>query len=100
MKFCTVTIGNSDNKLTQQEWSAFCLEVRVAVESYATKVHFQGWSQPDARWQNMCTTFDIDERINLDMVRRRLARLASHYSQEAIAFTSMNVEDVEMIGAS
>jgi hypothetical protein len=101
MKYCVVTIGNSDNKLTQREWSLFCTEVRTVVESYAKTVHFQGWSAPGSHYQNMCITFEADERFNrtgLNVIKRSLVHIAKTYNQNAIAFAQMDTTEVEMIG--
>lgn len=52
MDTITIQIGNSDNKLSQMEWSAFIKDVVEVVESLASVVHFYGTSLGDAPWQN------------------------------------------------
>lgn len=48
-----ITAGNTDNKLTQQEWHAFTQEITEVVQEYG-QVHFSGGPPTDAAWQNVC----------------------------------------------
>ena len=40
--YLVVSIGNTDNKLTQQEWSRFVHSVGELLQSYETHRHFFG----------------------------------------------------------
>lgn len=89
----TVQIGNSDNKLTQVEWSAFCQEVDKAVMSRTPNVYFHGFSHGAAPWQNACWVADF-EKPPLLHLRYDLRGLAVKYRQESIALTTGTTEFV------
>ena len=81
----TVQIGNSDDKLTQQEWANFVNDVRSKIVQ-AAEVHFAGGSVPDARWQNYCWVVCIECDL-IEPLKRTLAVSGRNYRQEAVAFT-------------
>jgi hypothetical protein len=83
MDIC-IQIGNSDNKLTQQEWSKYCQAVLSICEGCGN-VHFSGGSNTDAPWQNYCVVVHVDfEKIKTlkDLITKR--RIA--YSQDSVAW--------------
>ncbi len=88
MKTAVIQIGNSDNKLLQAEWSEFCAAVRRSITDYCVthqvKIHFEGGSNWDAKWQNACWIFEIKED-QIDQMKRYFAKLARDYAQESIA---------------
>ncbi len=82
----TIQIGNSDNKLTQQEWSSFCKEIDSIV-SNTIPVHFSGHSLPNKPWQNACWVGEYTEE---DAVQRMLSRIKlcrETYKQDSVAVT-------------
>lgn len=86
MTTITIQIGNSDDKLSQKEWSSYVTAVAAAVTNSANQIHFAGGSGPDAPWQNFawvveCTT-DQQKRL-----RTYLQLIRIQYSQEGVAFT-------------
>lgn len=40
MKTATIQIGNSDDKLTQSEWSDFVSAIKDAVQRFSERIHF------------------------------------------------------------
>jgi hypothetical protein len=82
-----IQIGNTDNKLTQQEWSHFILDTKLAMKRLAKEIHFMGFSEPDAPWQNACwcVVFHDDDFANA--ARSELQLIAVKYSQESIAWS-------------
>ena len=80
-----VTIGNSDDKLTQSGWSTFVRRVDKVIEKAAGRIHFSGYSNPVAPWQNACWSFDLEE-IQAAELRASLAMLARQCGQRAIAW--------------
>lgn len=82
-----LAIGNSDDKLTQREWSEFIKEVDDRVSSMATEVHGRWFSAPDDPWQNACWSlhFKSDERL-LDAART-IVEIRRTYKQESAAWT-------------
>ena len=79
-----IQIGNSDDKLTQKEWSAHWNEVRGVVHFYATETHFRGCSDPTALWQNACWVVVVP-RAKRDLLFDTLRKIATKYRQDSIA---------------
>ena len=82
----TVQIGNSDDKLTQSEWSAFQSAAWATIQLWAGVIHFEGHSAPMVSWQNACWVFEIQD-ANLTHLRGALANVARRYRQDSIALT-------------
>lgn len=80
-----VSIGNSDDKLTQARWHDFIHDVDVTIRSTAEQVHGEWFSGPRSPWQNACWCFDINQDQEL---RANLALfvLAKKYNQNSIAW--------------
>jgi hypothetical protein len=85
MNTWVIQIGNSDNKLTQQEWYAFVCDVDSILLSYATCTHFNGGSDSRAAWQNHCWVFQVDERNHDARILSELRGLCVRYNQDSIA---------------
>jgi hypothetical protein len=83
VKTLTVLIGNSDNKLSQSEWSYFCKELQRIVSDYG-QIHFFGFSNPDSPFQNACIVAVISERWDSE-VENLLEKLKVKYNQDSIA---------------
>lgn len=84
-----VSIGNTDNKLTQVQWSMFIAAVRRVLDDgeHQVKLVFEGFALPDSQWQNACWGLLLpDDRGLVEMLRRRLARIAGLYRQDSIAW--------------
>lgn len=86
MKTITIQVGNSDDKLTQREWSDFLRAIAQAIETHAPETHFFATSAGDRPWQNACwviaATNEQAELILAGVVRARLA-----YGQDSAAWT-------------
>jgi hypothetical protein len=81
-----VQIGNTDNKLTQQEWSRFLRDVDNAVVKNAEQVYFSGTSSPYAEWQNAAWIFHVTESASLYLYNC-LKVLREKYDQDSIAWS-------------
>lgn len=94
-----ITIGNSDDKLSQEQWAEFCAAVHLAVTgmlAHGAVVHFHGYSIPSAPWQNAMWAVELpDDPDVVDALRVRLAGLAWAYNQDSIAWG--RVENVEFL---
>jgi len=87
MKTLTIQIGNSDNKLTQSQWSNFCDAIDSLVTACAFHVHFKGFSPGDAPWQNACWVVVVDnDKLQADLLPK-LSRLSFRFLQDSIAVT-------------
>jgi hypothetical protein len=96
-----ISIGNTDNKLTQAEWSEFVGKVRHVVHnakaSFDGQIHGEWFSMPDAPWQNACWLVHLPNR-SLDQVKPVLASLAATYRQDSIAWTAGDTEFISRSG--
>lgn len=81
--YVTVSIGNTDNKLSQQEWSEFVNRTHKLVSEYADQVHFDGGSSSWLPWQNMCWLIEIDEGSRTHLYAQ-LLDLKQVYRQDSI----------------
>jgi len=87
-----VSIGNSDDKLSQNQWHAYCRAVDQVFE-YAARyvgstVHGRWYSLPNEQWQNACwcIEFSADMAEIVGEYRAELTRLAGVFGQESIAW--------------
>jgi hypothetical protein len=97
MSTAYITIGNSDNKLTQAQWSEFRHAVDLAVSQAAAEgacVQFHGYSLPAAPWQNAMWAIELPDDLPLvrQELRHRVAQLAWIYNQDSIAWAQADVE--------
>lgn len=100
MKTITLQIGNSDDKLSQRDWSYFVNEIdhylNVTMSRYIT-IHFSGSSHSYAPWQNFCWVFqklnDEIEQYVLDNIKSQIVIFAKEkYRQDSIAWTEGTTE--------
>lgn len=89
MNAITLQIGNSDDKLTQAEWSAFYKAIDTAVSYFAKKIHFAGAAAIDAPRQNACWVFEIEDAKEL---RSAVTRIRHDYLQDSAAWTDGETE--------
>ena len=99
-----VSIGNSDDRLSQLDWSGFFSFVDRAISAAGdyngTTIHGRWASLPHEPWQNACWCLEIDEVALADVVgvlRAELADAARFYRQESVAWAEAKTE---FIGAS
>ncbi len=80
----TIQIGNSDDKLSQAEWSEFVAQVRAAIMDQCNGVHFAGGSSNWERWQNFTWVIEITE---VKRLQQMLRGLREHFRQDSVAWT-------------
>jgi hypothetical protein len=85
-----VSIGNSDDKLSQAEWSEFVTETAARVASCATRIHGFWLSLPHGRWQNACWCLEFTTPGQMDEPREVAAELAAKYRQDSIAWAEIS----------
>lgn len=86
-----ISIGNSDDKLSQSEWHNFCVVTDLWISSYATrwgtKIHGQWASEPTSPWQNACWAIELPENIDsAESLKKWLRRIAGSFNQDSIAW--------------
>ncbi len=79
-----IQIGNSDNKLSQQDWAHFVASMRSAIERTVYRVHFHGGSDWDAPWQNACWVCEVRSH-QIQSLRDVVAKVRSQYQQDSAA---------------
>lgn len=84
MKTIAVLIGNSDDKLSQREWSRYVLQVSDALSAHKVEIHFDGSPPGDAHWQNHCFVAEISDDA-LPELSSHLSELKKAYHQDSIA---------------
>ncbi len=84
MNTVTIQIGNTDDKLTQKEWSDFVLAVDTEIQSLAKEVHFFGGSVNYSPWQNVCWVITIEK---LHFLKDALQAIRMMYKQDSVAMT-------------
>ena len=86
MKTITIQIGNSDDKLTQKEWSSFVLHCRDLINASPVEIHFFGASTGYATWQNAAWVLSLTED-NVAALKADFTEIRKLYRQDSVAFT-------------
>lgn len=86
MEIVTVQIGNSDNKLSQKQWSDFIKKTRLVVSQYCGQVHFDGGSSFDSPWQNFCIVAEL-QSIDKQSLLDAIGDLRDEFYQDSAAVT-------------
>jgi hypothetical protein len=82
-----ISIGNSDDRLTQAQWSDFVAEARDEVRQHAAEVHGDWLSASDSRYQNACWCAVIPaDGVAEASLRRRMAALRKRFGQDSAAW--------------
>jgi hypothetical protein len=89
-----VSIGNSDDKLTQSQWATFRSAVNTLVHMFANQMHGEWASISHAAWQNACWAFDIDP-ANARVMKRELSQIAATFKQDSIAWAEATTTFLE-----
>lgn len=91
MTTCVIQVGNSDDKLTQREWSSFLREIERALLWSKLTIHFSGFSAQDAQWQNACWVIEVSEE-DMKWMKDKIAFIRSRYKQDSVAWTTGETE--------
>lgn len=81
MMYLTVSIGNSDDRLTQKEWKNFVFELDAFIKARAT-VHFFGGASNWESWQNVCWLVEIEED-KVENLKTVITNTRSRYKQDS-----------------
>lgn len=86
-------IGNSDDRLSQADWSRYVDEFQRVMIRSAHIAHGQWYSSPTSPFQNACMAIEI-EPSSIEELRTNLAKLRIKFNQDSIA---MNVSETEFV---
>lgn len=87
MKTLTIQIGNSDDKLTQKEWSQFVKEIKYLLSCFATETYFFGGAATYDSWQNVCWVIGCGENTDFEKLKWELKQIREKYKQDSVAVT-------------
>lgn len=90
-KTIAIQIGNSDDKLTQKEWSEFVFCVDRFIQHQTKAVHFSGTSYPSAPWQNAAWIF-IADSDHISYIQMELTSIRQRFNQDSIAWSECKTE--------
>lgn len=87
-----ISIGNSDDKLSQAEWAAYAATVgglmRRVEGIYGGRLHGEWASLPYSSYQNACWCIEVAEE-EAESIRRTLATHAAMFRQDSIAWAAV-----------
>lgn len=86
-----VSIGNSDDKLTQARWHEFWVAFRSVVTDRAIRVHGEWLSIGCAPYQNACICFEVPAGA-VNALKTELAEVAAEFGQDSIAWAEAVTE--------
>jgi len=79
--YITVSIGNSDDKLSQIEWCRFVRDIDYQITHFG-KVHFHGGPPNWQAWQNTAWIAEIAPEVIDDLVAE-IKRVREVYKQDS-----------------
>lgn len=88
-----VSVGNSDDKLSQAQWSTFCQVVDNRVRRYADVIHGYWHSLPNAPWQNACWCAEVRQSEAVKL-KNRLQDACADFEQDSIAWAVASTESI------
>lgn len=86
-----ISIGNSDDKLSQREWAKFIANVETVIVEYAVDMHGNWYSQSDSPYQNACWCIQApsDFPSLMTAFQDELMATAKEYRQDSIAWAEV-----------
>jgi hypothetical protein len=86
LRTITIQIGNTDNKLSQNDWSHYVEATKQAIEKIVNEVHFFGGSPNWYPWQNVAWVVVLQEEM-IPEIKQQLAFVRHSYKQDSVAWT-------------
>ena len=86
-----VSIGNSDDKLTQAEWSNYVIEMLARVVSIG-RTHGDWYSPPFTRYQNACWCIEFNSAADIAEAREVATEIRQKYRQDSVAWAVATTE--------
>ena len=97
MYFIYVSIGNSDDKLSQPEWARYWRKVNLAIKAIGSHVHFSGLSLPNEPWQNAMWCVEMGDPNKVLRLRDHLNDARIEFGQESIAWVCVQGDQTDFI---
>jgi hypothetical protein len=86
-----ISIGNSDDKLTQREWSRYVIAIAAEVVSIG-KLHGTWFSAPATPWQNACWCVEFLNDKDAAEAKEIAGQIRREHSQESVAWAIAETE--------
>lgn len=80
-----VTVGNSDDKLSQVEWFEYVTTVDTLLREYGQRIHGEWYSAAASPWQNACWCVEVPA-ANIAVLKQHLKAQAQVFRQDSIAW--------------
>lgn len=87
-----VTIGNSDDKLSQEAWSEFIDTTIHTIDTLTTGWEGQWYSSPISEFRNACFAFHLEDEAAFEELKMDLNELREHFNQDSITLATAEVE--------
>lgn len=88
-----ISIGNSDDKLSQREWANFLGSAWQLINTEkGAHVHGEWHSSPTSAYQNACWCVELSDGVTVGRLRAGLRHLAREYRQDSIAWAVASTE--------
>jgi hypothetical protein len=87
-----LSIGNSDDKLTQAEWSQYCVEIADRVADLAAQIHGSWFSHAAMPWQNACWCIEFRTDVDATRAREAATDVRKKYRQDSVAWAVAETE--------
>lgn len=87
-----ISIGNSDDRLSQSHWASYTEQVRAVLRRHATSVHGEWYSAPDAAYQNACFCIELRGRgvpEKAQLVKMNLGQIRDDFKQDSVAWAEV-----------
>lgn len=82
MSTLLIVVGNSDNKLSQIDWSDFVGDIRNAIEKTDATVHFFGGASTWEQWQNVAWVIDAKQE-SIDWLLFHIKEIRERHQQDS-----------------
>src|ERR1051326_837600 len=91
-----ISIGNSDDRLTQKSWYDFITLIREVLHSWEKdnyiKIHGEWFSAPDVEWQNANWCVEVFNDSHVPVFKNKIVQVAGWFNQDSVAWASAEVE--------
>lgn len=87
-----LSIGNSDDKLTQAEWSRYIAEMRDHLGGWAKVIHGTWFSHSGARWQNAAWCVEFGTGKSAQAAKDGATEIRRRYRQDSAAWAVAETE--------
>ena len=87
-----ISVGNSDVKLTQDQWSEYVNEVRDLLRVSAIKIYGEWYSASGSPHQNACFCAAFSDAQKEEQSRSKLTAIRQRYYQDSIAWARADTE--------